>query len=625
MLPRLCIGCILLIFAAMPATGRAAEPNLESQKQAAALLIDLGSPDYAVRERATAALKKLGRNPSLAGYLAIEYQRLLVAAETPLEVRKRVDVLRRGLPEMAFPPPGDVRAEEIDRLLAQLEDDDYGRRLSARKRLEWFLENPRLACSILVRLKGRLDAPAVSADARRWLEPLYLQTRKTWLASDPAQWQFPEVSGDQIAGWIADLVHPLDPAAGAQAEHVQRRAERELRDVLARDEYVERVRQALQARLDQAGLELGAAGRVRRLLDLTRPAMAAEVWQRLGPGARTQPMGAQHLIVGVPSLGPGAERASHFDRIDDQTAHCVSGQNLKPGDYPVGVAFPHPRQPTYFFHLVNLSTPRRKMAYEYVSETSSEQRLRDVSRRTFAWLLARKKPLASLEMNTVRMLDTDELSRFVGPFMEIVDDQPFDNDELRLLATAPLPTPGNLALPRHGRIGQPSHHALLCEMLLPFDGLPQTWPGQGLDIELDRAQVLKATGGTSEAVPGLLRAIERKRFLPPTAQSPYRLEWAAVLALAVREPGPEADRWLEAALFHRDSLVLAPNPPEIDATAAAALLKRRGRNPSDFDLQPVPEPLLEGAGVTGYRFALPQGREKVQRFLVQPKGTADGT
>ncbi|MCR4415109.1 MAG: hypothetical protein NUV77_22035, partial [Thermoguttaceae bacterium] len=69
--------------------------------------------------------------------------------------------------------------------------------------------------------------------------------------------------------------------------------------------------------------------------------------------------------------------------------HCVSGQNLAPGDYPVGVAFPHPKQPGYFFHLVNLTTPRRKMANQYVVEMPAAKRLAELSRRTFAWMLAR--------------------------------------------------------------------------------------------------------------------------------------------------------------------------------------------------------------------------------------------
>ena len=46
------------------------------------------------------------------------------------------------------------------------------------------------------------------------------------------------------------------------------------------------------------------------------------------------------------------------DRIDDETAHCVSGVNLSEGDYPVGGAFPHPKERSSFFCLVNLPTPR---------------------------------------------------------------------------------------------------------------------------------------------------------------------------------------------------------------------------------------------------------------------------
>jgi len=64
-------------------------------------------------------------------------------------------------------------------------------------------------------------------------------------------------------------------------------------------------------------------------------------------------------------LSPGGVRPTHFDRCDDRSAHYVSGNSLSPGDYPVGVAFSHPRQENAFFDLVNLPTPRRRMAYPY--------------------------------------------------------------------------------------------------------------------------------------------------------------------------------------------------------------------------------------------------------------------
>ena len=96
------------------------------------------------------------------------------------------------------------------------------------------------------------------------------------------------------------------------------------------------------------------------MLDWTKPELVAEFWQG---GHQT---GEQHLVVGVPTLSPNAMKPTHFDRADDRVAHYVSGNSLSPGDYPVGEAFPHPLVEHGFFHLVNLPTPRRRMAYLYV-------------------------------------------------------------------------------------------------------------------------------------------------------------------------------------------------------------------------------------------------------------------
>ena len=142
-------------------------------------------------------------------------------------------------------------------------------------------------------------------------------------------------------------------------------------------------------------------------------------------------------------MGPGTQRPSHFDRIDDKTAHCVSGQNLSPGDYPVGVAIPHPKQPGYFFHLVNLTTPRHKLAYGYVTQNAEKKRLTDISRRTFDRLLALRRPLDPADLPVFAVLDPRELSRFAGRFFEVVDDQPLSEKARENLPTwQPVGPPG---------------------------------------------------------------------------------------------------------------------------------------------------------------------------------------
>jgi hypothetical protein len=133
----------------------------------------------------------------------------------------------------------------------------------------------------------------------------------------------------------------------------------ELRDLFAHHGELPNLKTAVEAKMAETGIDPRGVKCVQALVDLTRSALVAEFWRN------RQHEGTQYLMVGVPSWGQLAERPSHFDRIDDQTAHCVSGQNLSPGDYPVGVAIPHPDlrlDGAAFFHLVNLPTPRRRMA-----------------------------------------------------------------------------------------------------------------------------------------------------------------------------------------------------------------------------------------------------------------------
>ena len=134
------------------------------------------------------------------------------------------------------------------------------------------------------------------------------------------------------------------PPGNAAAAQRSETAERELLDLLARDPYVPRVTAALRARLKRdPGAQ--AAARLQSLLDWTKPAIVAEIWQRPSPEIQ-QDRGCalrQNFLVGVSTLWPGAARPVLFDRVDDHVAHCVSGNSLSPGDYPVGEAFPPPK------------------------------------------------------------------------------------------------------------------------------------------------------------------------------------------------------------------------------------------------------------------------------------------
>lgn len=593
------LGCMGGAAACGAAEPSAAKPSL--QAEVATLIGQLDSERYEARQAAAERLRHLSSDPQAAPVLAGEISRVLVAPNTSFEIRRTLESFLPLLPAPPNLPPPEVTPAEIDHLVDQLEAADFGQRTSAQQRLEWLAGDPRSAGLVLVRTKERLSREDLDLDGRRWLDSVYKRARRAWLAADPKLWTLAPPDQTQVAEWIEQLVALAPRGVGANP-WMQERAFWELRDALAWDDQVPRIRRALEAGLARAGLSPQAAERLRSLLELTRPAMVAECWGRVSPQLPTRLVGTQWLVVGVPSLGPGAERPSHFDRIDDQWAHCVSGQNLSPGDYPVGVAFPHPKQPGYLFQLVNLTSPRRLMAYEYVCETPKSARLAELSRRTFRWMMARRKPLSAAELSMLRLLDRVETSRFAAAFLEAVEDQPIPEAERAWLPDPAWPAGAlgeDWALGR-GRVGAPSRHGMLCEIL--------------------------AEQGTPEAVPALLRAIQAQRVLPPRPAAPYRLDALAVLAIAARHPSRESEAWLAALLARSEALVLAvPSPPEVAATAGAMLLQRHGQVPSEFGLEPAEDPYLSAVAVPGYRATSAEGLARLQQWWTARKERPDGT
>jgi hypothetical protein len=461
----------------------AADPQLRAE--VARLLAQLDDDQFEVRRRAAAGLEAMVAKPELGRLLAAEFQRAAADPRASFEVRWHLERWLRRLPlvsPLEEKPAKEVSAEELRRLVRQLDDDSYGVRQGAARRLEW---------------------------------------------------------------------------------------------LLLREENLPRIRPVLEARLAE-GADAETTGRLRRLLDLARPAMVAECWQ----GRRH--VSEQHLLIGVPSLGPGATRPSYFDRIDDRTAHCVSGHNLSPGDYPVGVAFPHPDpMQQAFFHLVNLPTPWRRIEYQRYVQTDQAQRLAAISRRTLQRMLAERRELTVPELLMLAQLDPQEVSRFAGEYFQAVDDGPLP----------PPQSPPLMALVRARAGGYPSRFGLICAQL--------------------------ALDGTKEAMPGLLKAIEKRRFLPPTPTCPHQFPWMAGLSIASRDPWPEVEQWL-GGLLGRDDLLVdgAAEGPRLGATAAAVLLRRRGQSLSVFALEPAPGPAPR-PGIDGYRFSSPDAQKKLQQWWRQ--------
>jgi len=532
------------------------------RKEVSRLLAELDSEQYSVRRQAATRLAELVEQPELGEALAVELHRVLIQADVSFEVRWQLERFAAKLPPPPRDPPTAVAPEELDRVLGQLDDDSYAVRLGAGRRLEWLLGHPHNAVPMLVHIKRRLADRELSDATRRQLERALDVARGAWLASDPAKWDLPEIGRLQIVGWVDEVAALRGSEGGSAGRSGLHLAEQELRDVLARDEYVPLLKELIEARLERGGLDPAARAALRRLADLTRPAMVAEYWT----DGRHE--GEQHLLVGVPSMTERSIRPSHFDRIDDETAHCISGSNLSPGDYPVGVAIPHPNQESAFFHLVNLPNPRRRMAYTYQSKTDDAVRLRALSRRTLDRFLKEKIPLDEAELVMLAQLDAEEVSRFAPEYFFAVEDEQ-------------LPPSGRRRLG-----GRPSRFGMLCGEL--------------------------AVRGTREAVPGLVRAIDQGRFLPPTSLAPYRMHWLAALAIALRDPWPEVDDWL-AETVRRDVILMEGNAdgPQLGATGAAVLLERHDRQPSSFDLKPAPAAELLRLAIDGYRFSGEEARKNV--------------
>jgi hypothetical protein len=471
-----------------------------------------------------------------------------------------------------------------------LDDNAYAVRVGACERLKWMAASERLAQPIVLAVKHRLSDQCLSEDSYRRLESIREAARGFWLTADSADWKWPPASDTQLDEWLEELGRPA--ASGDPHTAVHRRiAQQDLMDVLCRDEDVPRIKAAIEAHL-QGKLDQAPAGRLKELLDLTRPTLVAECWS-----GRRQTL-EQHMIVGQPMYVAGfAAHPSHFDRADDRVAHCVSGNALNPGDYPVGVAFPPPNVANAVFQLNYLPTPRRQIAYSYDRQIDPAIRLARLSRCTLDRFLAEKRLLDDAELRMLAQLDVGEVSRFAGRYFLAVEDGTVE-DEIGHEGPA---------------TGQGSCFAAICGQL--------------------------AVEGTREAVPRLLEAIRRRRFRPPTAASPYRQQWLAALSIARRDPWPEVDTWLAQNIENRQALLITHDEwgrrtsrsasgggnrqsvvvetdeaAEIGATAAGVLLVRHEQRPEAFGLQAVVDTRLSALKLPGFRYRAADDVQRVRQW-----------
>ena len=167
---------ILVLAAVLPARGenpqstreRLAEQRAELQQR----IQELDSPCYETRNVAAARLERWLGMPEMAAMLAEQFQRLMVQPQLPFEVRWRISNWRNRLPSAKSEPPQSVPAEELERLVRQLDDDSYAVRAGGFERLRWMAASEYLAKPIALILKRRLADPLLCEDTYRHVEAI---------------------------------------------------------------------------------------------------------------------------------------------------------------------------------------------------------------------------------------------------------------------------------------------------------------------------------------------------------------------------------------------------------------------------------------------------------------------
>jgi hypothetical protein len=461
-------------------------------------------------------------------------------------------------------------------------DDRSAARDAAGRRLDVALVRLENVGPVLVQVKSRLANPRLSLQARRALEGVLDKARERWVNAEPPTVTLPPVDKKQMQSWLDDdvLEEPLAPAQRVRRDA----ARRELVDLLVREDTREQLVTLLKERIEAAEDETAKA-RYRELSEMAMPAMVAEVWghQQADPTfgvpddwEHRQHRTVQHLLIGVPQMVEGAARPTHFDRIDDQTAHCVSGNSLIEGDYPVRVAIPHPNVGfDVMFYLINLPTPREQVQYEYYLRRPEAERLLEISERTLKYFLDNKQVLDPNHISLLMQLDPGAVSRFAGPYFEKVTDRYLESGG------------GNLA-------GQETLHTVIAGVLL--------------------------TVGTHEAVPALEKLARDERTQKPNHDNPFAIAWIAALAIAQRDPWPGADEWLLSLIDEKAPLVLnADTVPELGGTAAGILLARHQVSPFTFDLEPAGNDAFDRSSFAGYRFTSDEGPKALRQWWASQK------
>jgi hypothetical protein len=554
-------------------------PASQTSESVEKLVKELDAPQFFVRESAMQRLRKIVSDPIDGTAAIVALNQLAMDPQLSFETHKRLTQVLVDATEIPAVPAEALSTEQIQQLISELSADRFALRDNAARRLRSVLKNETNIVPLLLAVRAKLLDLKLSTSARQELEQYYDECRRAWLLVSEEKCPLPEVKDEQIERWVRLIAQSVDDEAIFTA---QRMATRELEDLLVRSVYRERANKLLSDQLSRTE-DPAALVRLNDLINFTRPAMVAEIWStalttnfglmRNGGSSVPQLMTTQYLHVGVPQYPEGSPQATFFDYCDDKRAHCVTGNTLRTGDYPVRSAIPHPDGQPTFFYLISLPTPRDRLLYQYSTDRSEAVRLREIAETTCNTFLTKTRKFVEEDVRVLELLDQAVVGHFAGEFFSKVDD-------------APLAGLGSNLL-----IGHTSVHGAICCAL--------------------------AKTGTKDAAPGIIKAIESNRILPPDEAATYQMPMIALLAIAERDPWDGVEAWLHKQLEREDEpLVTNVDPaPDLAATAAAILGERLGQSPQALGLTVVGEGFCQHVGLATYRFENAERREIVLKWF----------
>jgi hypothetical protein len=371
-------------------------------------------------------------------------------------------------------------------------------------------------------------------NSRLTLSSLIDEARYHWLIA--RQREMEAASDKQVNIWVTQ-VSKASRDSGAATRVRGAAAERELLDALLNSENVARVKESVERALESDELDPLAASRLQNVLEWTQPAIAAEYWKQ----RRNQSI--QYVLVGKPTRLDGAYRASHFDELGRTSVRCISGNSLRPGIYPLEVAFPHPREHDAFFQLVSLPGARDRFVHQFETmRLNDTARLQAVTDRTLMPAIDHRRMLEDGELLVLAQLDPVTVARLLNDYFRNVPDEAYDLSDVLPMLT-----------------DESSRHRAACLML--------------------------AVDGSHELVPALVEAAQSGRMKKLQTDQPHAIPWIAALAIARRDPWPEVDQWLTSLIERRDPITFGNDEAcELGATAAALLAARHNEPIERFGL-----------------------------------------